>query len=60
MIVPCRKAHVLFMLVVFVCHSGVQHLFCCVLVFLRLVYPMLPVSLDCSLFTAPQVFSNVY
>ena len=41
-------------------HSGVQHLFCCVFVFLRLVHPMLPVSLDCPFFTAPQVFFNVY
>ena len=29
-------------------------------VFLRLVYPMLPVSLECPFFLAPQVFSNVY
>ena len=32
-------------------HSGVQHIMFCV--FLRFVYPMLPVSLDCP-------FSNVY
>jgi hypothetical protein len=29
-------------------------------VFFRLVYPMLPVSLDCSFLMAPSVFSNVY
>jgi len=28
-------------------------------VFLRLVYPMLPVSLDCTSLIAPSVFSNV-
>jgi hypothetical protein len=29
-------------------------------VFLRLVYPLLQVSLDCPLFIAPSVFYNVY
>jgi len=29
-------------------------------VFLRLVYPMLQVSLDCQFLIAPSVFSNVY
>ena len=29
-------------------------------VFLRLVYPMLTVSLDCPFVIAPSVFSNVY
>jgi len=38
--------------------GGVQHILCCV--FLRLVHPMLPVSLDCPFFVAPSVFSNVY
>ena len=28
-------------------NSGVQHILCCVFVFLRLVYPSLSVSLDC-------------
>jgi hypothetical protein len=28
--------------------------------FLRLVYSMLPVSLDCPFLIAPSVFSNVY
>jgi hypothetical protein len=45
-------------------YSGVQHILCCVLVFiffvLCLVYPLLPVSLDCSFWIAPSVFSNVY
>jgi hypothetical protein len=34
-------------------YSGVQHMSC-------LVYPMLPVSLDCPSLIAPTVFSNVY
>jgi len=43
-------------------HSGVQHILCCVFVFLFcfFVYPMLPVSLDCPFCIAPSVFSNVY
>jgi hypothetical protein len=43
-------------------YSGVQHILCCVFVlfFLCLVYPMLPVSLDCHYLIAPSVFSNVY
>ena len=43
-------------------HSGVQRTLCCGLVFfpLRLVNPMLLVSLDCPFFIAPSVFSNVY
>ena len=32
----------------FFAHCGVQHILCCV--FLRLVYPMLPVSLCCVMF----------
>ena len=40
-------------------HSGVQHIFCCVFVCLRLVYSMLPVSLNCSFEIVHQVFSNV-
>jgi hypothetical protein len=39
-------------------YSDVQHMLCCV--FLRLVYPILPGSLDCPFFIAPLVFSNVY
>jgi hypothetical protein len=61
--VVCRRAHVLFMLFVLFVYSGVQHILCCVLalfflvlctlgcqflcVFPRIVYPRLPVSLDC-------------
>jgi hypothetical protein len=67
--VVCRRAHVLLMLFVgrlmsywyYLClfvYSDVQHIFCCV--FLRLVYPMLPVSLDCPFLIAPSIFSNVY
>ena len=39
-------------------YSGVQHILCCVLH--RIVSPMLPVSLDCPVFIALSVFSNVY
>ena len=39
-------------------NSGVQHILYCV--FLRLVYPMLPVSLNCQFFIASLVFSSVY
>jgi len=37
--------------------SGVQHILCCVFVLLCLVYPMLPVCLDCPILIAPSVFS---
>jgi len=39
-------------------HSGVQHILCCV--FLRIVYPMFTVSMDCPFLIDPSVFSNVY
>jgi hypothetical protein len=39
-------------------HSSARHILCCI--FLLLVYPVLPVSLDCPLFIATSVFSNVY
>ena len=39
-------------------HSGVQHILCCI--FLRLVYLMLPASLNSPFLIAPSVFSNVY
>jgi hypothetical protein len=42
----------------FLSYSGVQHILC--YVFLRLVYPMLPVSLDCPFLIVPLVFTNVY
>ena len=43
-------------------HSGVQRILCCVFVlfFIRLVYPMLPVSLYCQFLIAPSVFTNVF
>ena len=39
-------------------YSGVQHILC--FVCLHLVYPMLPVSLDCPFLIATSVFSNIY
>jgi len=39
-------------------HSGVQHILC--YVFLRIVYPMFTVSMDCPFLIAPSVFCNVY
>ena len=44
--------------VICVCWRIVGLCFC--FVFLRLVYPMLPVSLDCPILISPSVFSNVY
>jgi hypothetical protein len=41
----------------FVC-DGVQHVLCCV--FIRLVYPILSVSLDFPFVIALSVFSDVY
>jgi hypothetical protein len=41
-------------------HSGVQHILRFCLLFLRRVYPMLPVALDFPFLIAPLVFSNVY
>jgi hypothetical protein len=53
---------VLFTLVVFscvyLCPTHIVLCFC--FVFLRLVYHMIPVSLDCQFVIAPSVFSNVY
>ena len=57
--VVCGRVGVLLPLFVYACvwwcltHS----VLCCV--FLRLVYPVLQVSLDCPFLTAPSVFSNV-
>ena len=47
--VVCRRAHVLLTLFVFVCVQWcpTHIVLCFCFVFLRLVYPMLPVSLDC-------------
>ena len=39
-------------------YSGIQHIVCCV--FLRFVYPMLPISLNCPFLIALSVFANVY
>ena len=45
-------------------HSGVQHILCFVMcfcfIFLRLVYLVLPVSLDYPFLITPSVFPNVY
>ena len=40
--------------------SGVQHILCCVFVFPRLLYTMLPVSLDCPFVIVTSVFSFIY
>jgi hypothetical protein len=60
--VVCRKAHVLITLFVFVCAQWcpTHIVFCFWSVFLLLVYPMLPISLDFPFLIAPSVFSNVY
>ena len=39
-------------------YSGVQHIL--LGVFHRIVYSMLPISLDCSFLIAPSVFVNIY
>jgi hypothetical protein len=57
--VVCRRAHVLFTLCFFA-HSGVQHILCCVFVFLRLLYHMLPVFPNYPFLIAPSGFSNNY
>ena len=55
----CSRYHALFTLFVFVwCPTHVVLCFC--FIFLRLVYPMLSVSLDCPFFISHSVFSNVY
>jgi hypothetical protein len=42
-------------------HSGVQHMLCCVFaLFFSVLCSLLPVTLDCSVFIAPLVFSNAY
>ena len=58
--VVCRRAHVLFTLFVFACVKWCpMHIVLC-FVFLRLVWPMLRVSLDRPFLIAPLVFSNFY
>jgi hypothetical protein len=54
----CRSVHVLFTLFIFVCHSDVQHILCCV--FVLFFFALLPVSLNCPFLISPSVFSNVY
>ena len=41
-------------------YAGVCHVLCFCSIFLRLVCPVLPVSMDCPILVAPSVFSNVY
>jgi hypothetical protein len=58
--VVCRMAHDVMSYLYYLClfaHSGVQHILCCVV--LRLMYPILTVSLDGVFSIAPLVFSNV-
>jgi hypothetical protein len=60
--VVCRMAHVLFTLIVNVCvYWCLTHIvFCFIFVFLFLLYPMLPVSLDCSFFLLPLRYSLTF
>jgi hypothetical protein len=67
MYVVCRRGNVLCTLFIggvmsyvrcLLVYSGVQHILCCA--FLRIVYPMLPVSLDYPYLIAPSAFSTVY
>ena len=60
--VVCGRAHVLFTLFVFVCMwwCPAHIVLCFCFVFLRLVCPMLPVSLDYPFLIATSVFSKVY
>ena len=52
---PC----LIYVICVYLRNGGIQHILCCVFACLRLVYPMLSVSLDCPYLIAPSVFSNV-
>jgi hypothetical protein len=60
--VVCRNAHVLFTLFVFACAEWypTHIVLCFCFVVLRVVCPMLPVSLDCPFLIVHSVFSNVY
>ena len=61
--VVCRRAHaVLFTLFEFVCvYWCPTHIVLCICFScLRLVYPMLPISLDCPFVIVHSVFFNVY
>ena len=57
-----RRLHVLFTLFMFVCAEwwSTHIVLCFWFVFLRLVYPMLQVYLDCPFLIAPSIFSYVY
>ena len=55
--IVCSRAYLCYLCLV--AYSGVQHM-CFCFVCIRLVYPMLPVSLGLSIFIVPSVFSNVY
>jgi hypothetical protein len=60
--VVCRNAHIYVILCLFAyiqwCPAHI--VLCICFSCLRLVYPMLPVSLDCLFLTLPSVFTNVY
>ena len=60
--VVCRRANVLFTLFMIDCAQWcpTHIVLCFFFVCLRLVYPMLPISLDCPFLIVPSVFSNVY
>ena len=58
--VASHRSDVLITLFLFFCAYWCSaHTVLC-FVFLRLVYPMLPISLDCPFLIAPSAFSNVY
>ena len=56
--VVCRRLVSYYRYFCWFAQIGVLHILYCV--FLRLVYPMLPVSLDCLFSSVPLIFSNVY
>jgi hypothetical protein len=60
--VVCRRAHILFTLFVFVWAwwSPTHVVLCFCFVFLRIMYPVLLVSLDCLFFITPSVLCNFY
>ena len=51
---PC----LIYVICVYWCPTLIAFCFC--FIWLRLVYPMLPVSLDCPFLITPSVFSEVY
>ena len=60
--VICRRDYVLYTLFVFGCAQWcpTHIVLCFCFVFHRLLYPMLPVSLNCPFFIAPLAFFSVY